>query len=165
MPIEIVLVEPEIPQNTGNIVRTCVAAGLKLHLIGPLGFSIDEKAVRRAGLDYWHDADITLWTGLDPFLEANEGRPMFLATTKARRHYAEVDYPVNGMVLFGKETRGLPESLILSRPDAGIRIPMREDKRSLNLSNAVAIVAYEALRQHGFPGMQLHSDFLTQQGT
>ena len=160
MPIEIVLVEPEIPQNTGNIARTCVAAGLKLHLVAPLGFSIDEKSVRRAGLDYWYDADITLWSGLDAFLKANAGRPMFLATTKARRHYAEVVYPADAMVLFGKETRGLPEPLILARPDACIRIPMREDKRSLNLSNAAAVVAYESLRQQGFPGMQMHSGFL-----
>ncbi|MHB8961820.1 MAG: tRNA (cytidine(34)-2'-O)-methyltransferase [Saccharofermentanales bacterium] len=161
MPIEIVLVEPEIPQNTGNIARTCVAAGIRLHLVEPLGFSITEKAVRRAGLDYWYDTDITLWSGLDVFLKKNAGRPMYFATTKADRNYAEISYPDDCMILFGKETRGLPEPLLRSNPKTCIRIPMLEDKRSLNLSNAVAVIAYEYLRQKNFPGMLSGSDYLS----
>jgi len=164
MAIEIVLVEPEIPQNTGNIARTCVAAGLKLHLIEPLGFSITEKAVKRAGLDYWFDLDITLWKNLDEFMSRNAGRDLFYATTKAAECYADIAFPDDCMVLFGKETKGLPEAMLAARKDRCIRIPMLTDKRSLNLSNSVAIIVYEYLRQKDFPGMQEISDYMEDQG-
>ncbi len=154
MPLEIVLVEPEIPQNTGNIARTCVAAGLKLHLVEPLGFSITDRAVKRAGLDYWFDTDITVWPDLDDFLRKNAGRCLYFATTKAQNTYAAVAYPDDCMILFGKETRGLPEPLLRTAPGSCIRIPMLGTKRSLNLSNAVAVIAYEYLRQKGFRGLE-----------
>ncbi len=154
MPLEIVLVEPEIPQNTGNIVRTCVATGLKLHLIEPLGFSITEKAVRRAGLDYWFDADVTVWKDFNSFMENNKRKKMYFSTTKAPLHYAAVNYPDDCMILFGKETKGLNESLLAENRDTCIRIPMKDNTRSLNLSNAVAIVAYEYLRQKDFVGLK-----------
>ncbi len=160
MAIEIVLVEPEIPQNTGNIARTCVAAGIRLHLVEPLGFSISEKAVKRAGLDYWFDTDITIWENMDEFLRRNAGKAMFYATTKADQNYAEVCYPQDCMVLFGKETRGLPESLLTAHRERCIRIPMRSERRSLNLSNSVAIIAYEYLRQRNFPGMEKTSSYM-----
>lgn len=160
MSIEIVLVEPEIPQNTGNIARTCVAAGIRLHLVEPMGFAITEKAVKRAGLDYWFDTDITIWKNIDEFMQKNAGKTMFYATTKAPRNYAEVEYPEDCMVLFGKETKGLPESMLAARKDRCIRIPMKQDTRSLNLANSVAIIAYEYLRQKGFPEMQEASVYI-----
>lgn len=160
MAIEIVLVEPEIPQNTGNIARTCVAAGIKLHLIEPLGFSITEKAVKRAGLDYWFDTDITIWENTDVFMQKNAGKAMFYATTKADRNYASVNYPDDCMVLFGKETKGLPEPMLMAHKERCIRIPMLHETRSLNLSNAVAIVAYEYLRQKDFCGMEETSSYM-----
>ncbi len=159
MSLEIVLVEPEIPQNTGNIARTCVATGIKLHLIEPLGFSITEKAVKRAGLDYWFDTDITVWKNLDDFLQKNAGKTMFYATTKATKNYASIEYPDNCMILFGKETKGLPEDLIAAHKETCIRIPMLGETRSLNLSNSVAIIAYEYLRQKTFVGMEEKSSY------
>ncbi len=154
MAIEICLHEPEIPANTGNISRTCVALGLKLHLIEPLGFSIDDKQLKRAGLDYWFDLDLELWDSIDQLLLAKQDRAIFYASTKAQYNYAEVKYPENALIIFGKETKGLPEPLLMAHPERCIRIPMRENIRSLNLSNSVAIVAYEAMRQQGFPGLQ-----------
>ena len=148
--LEIVLVEPEIPQNTGNIARTCVATGSRLHLVEPLGFSISDRQLKRAGLDYWFDLDLTVWPSLDSWLQAFAGKPVFYATTKAAQTYAEVAYPKDAVLVFGKETRGLPEPLLMARPDRCIRIPMLAESRSLNLANAVAVVAYEALRQQGF---------------
>ena len=159
MAIEIVLVEPEIPQNTGNIARTCVATGIKLHLVEPLGFLITEKAVKRAGLDYWFDTDITIWKNIDEFMQKNAGKTMFYATTKADKNYASVQYPDNCMVLFGKETKGLPESMLVAHKERCIRIPMLYETRSLNLSNSVAIIAYEYLRQKNFGGMEEASSY------
>ncbi|OEH86686.1 tRNA (uridine(34)/cytosine(34)/5-carboxymethylaminomethyluridine(34)-2'-O)-methyltransferase TrmL [Desulfuribacillus stibiiarsenatis] len=153
--MEIVLVEPEIPQNTGNIVRTCAATNIKLHLVHPMGFSIDEKQVKRAGLDYWHLVEIEEHLSLQAFMEKYEGqRRMFYSTTKAKDHYAQVEYQAGDMILFGKETKGLPEEFIFQNPERNIRIPMGEESRSLNLSNAVAIVTYEALRQMNFEGLR-----------
>lgn len=148
--LNIVLVEPEIPQNTGNIARTCAATGSRLHLVRPLGFEIDDRKLKRAGLDYWHLLDITYYDDLTDFFTKNEGGRFFFATTKARKIYSDVSYRDGDYLVFGKETRGLPETLIWDKPDACIRIPMIADARSLNLSNSVAIVVYEALRQTGF---------------
>ncbi len=150
--MNIVLVEPEIPQNTGNIVRTAAATGAKLHLVKPLGFDISEKAVRRAGLDYWDEADISLYENIEDFFSRNPGNYHF-ATTKAKHTYTEAKYGINDYILFGKETHGLPEPLLQANYERCIRIPMRESLRSLNLSNAVAVVLYEALRQNGFSGL------------
>ena len=152
--INIVLVEPEIPQNTGNISRTCSCTGAKLHLIKPLGFSIDEKHVRRAGLDYWEDLDLTIHDSLSDFLKFANGKPMIFSTTKAAKNHTEINYPNGCFILFGKETAGLPEELLNDNYDNCVRIPMLENKRSLNLSNSVAIILYEALRQNGFEGFQ-----------
>jgi tRNA (cytidine/uridine-2'-O-)-methyltransferase len=150
--INIVLVEPEIPQNTGNIARTCACTDCKLHLVRPLGFDISEKSVRRAGLDYWDKVDITYYDNLDDFLKKNEGAKLFYATTKASQNYCEVSYPDGCFILFGKETKGLPEPLIFANPERAVRIPMYGSLRSLNLSNSVAIILYEALRQNDFFG-------------
>lgn len=158
--LDIVLVEPEIPQNTGNIARTCVATGSRLHVIEPLGFRIDDRQVKRAGLDYWFDLDLTIWPDLDSWVRAFAGRPVFYATTKGAQPYTEARYPADAVLVFGKETRGLPESLLLAHPEQCIRIPMLSASRSLNLANAVAVVTYEALRQNGFPGLLAKSDFL-----
>ena len=152
--LNIVLVEPEIPQNTGNIARTCAATGSVLHLVEPLGFSLDEKAVRRAGLDYWHLVDVRTYKNLAGFFEKNPDGPYFYATTKGRHVYADASIPADAYLLFGKETKGLPETLLKEHPERCIRIPMINDARSLNLSNSVAVVVYEALRQNGFPGLQ-----------
>lgn len=154
MPVNIVLVEPEIPQNTGNIARTCAATSAVLHLVEPLGFSIDDRQLKRAGLDYWHLLDIRLYGSLDAFFEKNPGR-YFFASTKAGRCYAEAAYRPGDYLLFGKETKGLPEELLRARYAEAIRIPMAAEARSLNLSNAVAIVVYEALRQMEYPGLRL----------
>ncbi len=151
--INIVLHEPEIPQNTGNIARTCAVTGATLHLIEPLGFCPDSAKLKRAGLDYWDKLDIRYYKDLDDFFSQNEGN-MFFFTTKAEKNFTEVQYSGNIFLIFGKETRGLPESLILSRPDECVRIPMRDELRCLNLSNAAAIATYEALRQLGFPEMK-----------
>ncbi len=161
--IDIVLVEPEIPQNTGNIARTCVAAGARLHLVEPLGFKIDDRQVKRAGLDYWFDLDLTIWPDLDSCLRSFYGRSIFYATTKADKTYADASYDKDSVILFGKETKGLPEPLLLAHPERCIRIPMISSARSLNLSNSAAIVLYEAMRQHGFPGLTGESDFLASQ--
>lgn len=163
MEINIVLVEPEIPQNTGNIARTCVAIGAKLHLVHPLGFSISEKQVKRAGLDYWDKLDIEEHISFDRFLDKYqpEKNNMFFVTTKGKQVYSNVNYNEFDKVflLFGKETKGLPEEILKKYINNTIRIPMKKDLRSLNLSNAVAILAYEALRQMKFDGMEEISDY------
>ncbi len=152
MTIHIVLVEPEIPPNTGNIARSCAATGTKLHLVKPLGFSIDDKTLKRAGLDYWPYVDLEVHESLDEFLEKYKNMPMYLATTKGTRKYTDVAYEENAMLLFGKETAGLPAVLIENNKDRTIRIPMSRDTRlrSLNLSNSANIVLFEALRQQNF---------------
>lgn len=154
MALNIVLVEPEIPQNTGNIARTCAALGATLHLVKPLGFSIDEKQVRRAGLDYWHLLDLKVYENLEEFLLVNKDKKMYFATTKADKTYCDVSYENDCFILFGKETKGLPEELLYERMDTAVRIPMISDARSLNLSNSVAIIAYEAMRQNNFSDLQ-----------
>ena len=151
--LNVVLVEPEIPQNTGNIARTCAATGSVLHLVKPLGFDISERAVRRAGLDYWHLVDVRVYENLDELFEKNDIRQMRLFSTKAPRAYTEADYADGCFLFFGRETRGLPENLLEQVYDRCIRISMRPEARSLNLSNSVAIVLYEALRQTDFPGL------------
>lgn len=154
--LNIVLVEPEIPQNCGNIARTCAATGTRLHLIRPLGFDISEKAVRRAGLDYWKDVEVFDYESLDDFFSKNQVKQMWFLSTKAPRGYTEAEFADGCYLFFGKETRGLPEELLEAHYDECVRIPMRPDIRSLNLSNAVAITLYEALRQLDFPGLQDH---------
>ena len=152
--LNIVLVEPEIPQNTGNISRTCACTGASLHLVRPLGFSIDDAHLKRAGLDYWKYLDVTVHDSLEAFLDFAKGKPMRLASTKAAKNHTEKDYPNDCFILFGKESRGLPESLLKEHCSDCVRIPMMGDLRSLNLSNSVAIVVYEALRQGGFEDME-----------
>lgn len=154
MAINIVLVEPEIPQNTGNIVRTCVATGAKLHLVKPLGFSIDDKHLKRAGLDYWNDADIKVYESFEDLQKEYPDGLFFYSTTKALHTHVDVSYKDDCFIVFGKETKGLPEELLLDNIDFCIRIPMKNSIRSLNLSNAVAIVVYEAYRQLGFQGLE-----------
>ena len=150
--VNIVLVEPEIPANTGNISRTCAVTGSRLHLIRPLGFDISESAVKRAGLDYWDKLDLTVYDGVDQFFEKNAGGEFWLLSSKAMRGYTEVSYSDGCFLLFGKETKGLPQWLREKYAESCLRIPMRPGVRCLNLSNAAAIVCYEALRQQGFPG-------------
>ena len=152
--LHIVLVEPEIPQNCGNIARTCAATGSVLHLIRPLGFDISEKAVRRAGLDYWHLVDVRDYENLEDFFAKNNVKQMWCLSTKAPRSYAEAEFRDDCYLFFGRETKGLPEDFLEKHRDACIRLPMREEARSLNLSNAVAITVYEALLQLFFPGLQ-----------
>ena len=152
--IHIVLLEPEIPQNTGNIARTCAATGCRLHLIRPLGFDISEKAVRRAGLDYWHMVEVFDYENLDDFFAKNDVRQMWCLSTKAPRSYVEANYQDGDFLFFGKETKGLPEDFLEQHREDCIRLPMRQEARSLNLSNAVAITVYEALRQLDFPHLQ-----------
>ena len=149
----IILVEPEIPQNTGNIARTCAVTGSALHLVRPLGFTITDKHLKRAGLDYWHLLELTYHDTLDEALAAIPG-PCFFASTRAHQHYAQQAYPQDCGLVFGKETAGLPQSVLDAHPQQAIRIPMGPDIRSLNLSNAVAIILYEALRQQGFAGLE-----------
>lgn len=154
--MNIVLHEPEMPANTGNIGRTCVAAGARLHLIGPLGFQINDKQIKRAGLDYWPLLDVTVYDSFRDFLEKNpecEGK-LYMATTKAHQRYDEVSYPEDAWIMFGKESAGIPEEILVQYEPYCIRIPMKEDIRSLNLSNSAAIVLYEALRQHSFESLQ-----------
>ena len=151
--LNIVLVEPEIPQNTGNIARTCAATRSRLHLVKPLGFDISEKAVRRAGLDYWPMVDLRVYDSLDHFLSANPAADLWLATTKAPRDYTRACFRDGCYLVFGKETAGLPAWFRQANYERCIRIPMRPDARSLNLANSVAVLAYEALRQMGFPGL------------
>ena len=152
--MNIVLLEPEIPANTGNIGRTCVATGTTLHLIKPLGFSLDEKALKRAGLDYWQDLDVRVYENYEDFREKNNGVIPYMATTKALHTYTEVEYTPDAYIMFGKESRGLPEELLVENRDQCVRIPMRDTLRSLNLSNSVAIAVYEILRQDAFEGMR-----------
>jgi len=152
--LNIVLVEPEIPQNCGNIARTCAATGCRLHLIRPLGFDISEKAVRRAGLDYWHMVEVFDYENLADFFAKNDVQEMWCLSTKAPRSYTEAEFHNGAYLFFGKETKGLPETFLAEHYDECVRIPMRETARSLNLSNAVAITVYEALRQIDFPGLQ-----------
>ena len=153
--LNIVLVEPEIPQNCGNIARTCAATGSRLHLVEPLGFDVSERAVRRAGLDYWHLVEVRVWPDLPALLAAHPeaAEDLWLATTKAPQDYTSAHFQDGCWLFFGKETAGLPQWFREEHPDRCIRIPMREDARSLNLSNSVAILTYEALRQQGFPGL------------
>ena len=152
--LKIVLVEPEIPQNCGNIARTCAATGCRLHLIRPLGFDISEKAVRRAGLDYWHMVEVLDYENLEDFFARNDVTEMWCLSTKAPRSYVEAEFHDGCYLFFGKETKGLPESFLAERYDSCVRNPMRADARSLNLSTAAAITVYEALRQISFPGLQ-----------
>lgn len=153
MSINIVLIEPEIPQNTGNIARTCAVTGAHLHLVGPLGFVIDDAKLKRAGLDYWHQLHIHHYDSVEEFFQKNKEGRFFCATTKATSFYDAFDYQEGDYFLFGKETKGLSVEILSANRDTLIRIPMGSDVRSLNLSNSVAIVAYEALRQLGFPSL------------
>ncbi|MCR5322068.1 MAG: tRNA (uridine(34)/cytosine(34)/5-carboxymethylaminomethyluridine(34)-2'-O)-methyltransferase TrmL [Lachnospiraceae bacterium] len=156
--LNIVLLEPEIPANTGNIGRTCVATGSDLHLIKPLGFSLDEKHLRRAGLDYWPKLKLHIYENYEDFSDKNPGARIYFATTKGRNLYSEVHFGHDDYIMFGKETAGIPEEILVQHPDECIRIPMIGDIRSLNLGNSVAIVLYEALRQNGFEGMNLKGE-------
>ncbi len=149
--LNIVMVEPEIPQNMGNVARTCAATHVRLHIVKPMGFEIDDKKLKRAGLDYWYLLDITYYENLDEFFERTKGGVYYYFSTKAKHIYTQVDYPNNCYLLFGKETRGLPESLLHENPDTTVRIPMVDEARSLNLSNSVAIGIYEVLRQWDYP--------------
>ena len=151
--LNIVLHEPEMPANTGNIGRTCVAAGARLHLIEPLGFSINDKMVKRAGLDYWDKLDVTVYDDFNDFCERNPGAKIYMATTKAHKTYTEVSYEPDCYIMIGKESAGIPEEILVDHEDTCVRIPMIGDIRSLNLSNSVAIVLYEALRQNNFDHM------------
>ena len=156
--LNIVLYEPEIPANTGNIGRTCVATGTRLHLIEPLGFKLNEKALKRAGMDYWKDLDVTTYIDYQDFLEKNPGPKIYMATTKAHKVYTEVEYEPDCYIMFGKESAGIPEEILVEHEEDCMRIPMNGDIRSLNLGNSVAIVLYEALRQNGFAGMNLSGE-------
>lgn len=153
--MNIVLHEPEIPANTGNIGRTCVATGTSLHLIKPLGFDISDKAVRRAGMDYWKELDLHVYENFEEFVEKNPGARIYMATTKARKAYTEVEYKGNDFIMFGKESAGIPEEILIKYEETSVRIPMIGEIRSLNLSNSVSIILYEALRQQDFEGMRL----------
>ena len=151
--VNIVLVEPEIPQNTGNIARTCAITGSRLHLVRPLGFDISDRAVKRAGLDYWHLLDLRVYENLEEFLRRHASEPLWLATTKGAVRYTDVSFEEECWLLFGRESAGLPAHLRESYPDRCIRIPMLQGARSMNLGNSVALLCYEALRQRGFPGL------------
>lgn len=155
MALNIVLYEPEIPANTGNIGRTCVASGTRLHLIEPLGFLLNEKQIRRAGMDYWKDLDVTRYMNYEDFLTKNPGAKIYMASTKAPRIYTDVQYEDDCYIMFGKESAGIPEEILLENQDTAVRIPMMNGIRSLNLGNSVAIVLYEALRQRQFAHMQM----------
>ena len=155
MALNIVLFEPEIPANTGNIGRTCVATGTRLHLIEPLGFRLNEKSIKRAGMDYWEHLDVTRYMNFEEFLEKNPGAKIYMATTKGQHVYTEVSYEPDCYIMFGKESAGIPEEILVKNPDTCIRIPMLSEIRSLNLSNSVAVVLYEALRQNNFESMKL----------
>ena len=152
--INIVLHEPEMPANTGNIGRTCVATGARLHLIEPLGFRINDKMIKRAGMDYWDKLDVTTYVSYEDFLEKNPGAKVYMATTKSKQTYTDVHYEEDCYIMFGKESAGIPEEILVKHEENCIRIPMLPTIRSLNLSNSVAIVLYEALRQNGFHDMQ-----------
>ncbi len=152
--MHIVLHQPEIPANTGNIGRTCVATGTSLHLIEPLGFHLDERSIKRAGMDYWEQLDVTRYINYREFLEKHPGAKIWMATTKAKKVYTEAAFVADDFIMFGKESGGIPEEILVEHVENCIRIPMLDRIRSLNLSNAVAIVLYEALRQNGFEKMQ-----------
>ena len=152
--LNLVLVEPRIPQNTGNVARTCAATGARLHLVGPMGFSLDSAKLKRAGLDYWEYLDVTCYAGLEEFLEKVRGEELFFFTTKGQRVYSRERFPDPAWLVFGREDAGLPETLLLQHPRRCLRLPMRTGLRSLNLSNTVAIAAYEVLRQWDFPELQ-----------
>jgi tRNA (cytidine/uridine-2'-O-)-methyltransferase len=156
--LNIVLFEPEIPANTGNIGRTCVATGTRLHLIEPLGFHLNEKSIKRAGMDYWKDLDVTTYVNFEDFLEKNPGAKIYMATTKSKQTYTEVSYEPDSYIMFGKESAGIPEEILVNYEETAIRIPMIGEIRSLNLSNSAAIVLYEALRQNNFDHMALEGD-------
>lgn len=156
--MNIILHEPEIPANTGNIGRTCVATGTALHLIKPLGFDISDKAVRRAGMDYWKDLALYVYEDFNDFVSKNPNARIYMATTKAKKAYTEVIYEDNDFIMFGKESAGIPEEILIKYEDTSVRIPMIGEIRSLNLSNSVAIMLYEALRQQDFEGMKLKGD-------
>ena len=153
MTLNLVLVEPQIPQNTGNIARTCSVTGARLHIVKPMGFAVDDKKLKRAGLDYWHLLDITYYENWEDFRAKNAG-PFYYFTTKGRRVHSDVAYPDRAYLVFGREDAGLPEELLKENPESCVRIPMRSQGRSLNLSNAVAIGVYEALRQWGYPDLE-----------
>lgn len=156
--LNVVLFEPEIPANTGNIGRTCVATNTRLHLIEPLGFKLNDKTVKRAGMDYWKDLDVIRYDDWDDFCEKNPDAKIYMATTKAKHTYTEVAFEPDCFIMFGKESAGIPEEILVQHPDTSIRIPMVGETRSLNLSNSVAIVLYEALRQNNFDHMKLEGD-------
>ncbi|MBQ1901962.1 MAG: tRNA (cytidine(34)-2'-O)-methyltransferase [Lachnospiraceae bacterium] len=156
--LNVVLFEPEIPANTGNIGRTCVATNTRLHLIEPLGFKLNDKTVKRAGMDYWKDLDVIRYDDWDDFCEKNPDAKIYMATTKAKHTYTEVEFEPDCFIMFGKESAGIPEEILVQHPDTSIRIPMVGETRSLNLSNSVAIVLYEALRQNNFDHMKLEGD-------
>ena len=156
--MNIVLLEPEMPANTGNIGRTCVATNSRLHLIEPLGFKLNEKMLKRAGLDYWDKLDVTFYSDYQDFLDKNPGAKIYMATTKAHKVYTEPEYEPDCYIMFGKESAGIPEEILLDNQENCVRIPMWGDIRSLNLSNSVSIVLYEALRQNGFEKMQMQGE-------
>lgn len=158
--LNIVLVEPQIPQNTGNIARTCAATGARLHLVEPMGFRVDDAKLKRAGLDYWHLLDITYYKDLNDFFEKNKDGHFFYFSTKATKIYSDAEYPDNSYLVFGKETAGLPEDLLFANPEKCVRLPMIDNSaaRSLNLSNTVAIGVYEVLRQWGFPELKTRGE-------
>lgn len=158
--LNIVLLEPEIPANTGNIGRTCVAAGARLHLIEPMGFRLTEKAIKRAGLDYWSKLDVTVYDNFEDFIVRNPQAKecLYMATTKAHHNYSDVEFPEDAYIMFGKESAGIPEELLVQHKEHCIRIPMFGEIRSLNLGNSVAIVLYEALRQHGFENLNTQGE-------
>ena len=156
--MNIILHQPEIPANTGNIGRTCVATGTALHLIEPLGFRLDEKSIKRAGMEYWEHLDVTRYINYQEFQERHPGVKVWFATTKARQVYSEVSFGPDDYIMFGKESAGIPEEILAANPECCIRIPMLDEIRSLNLANSVAVVLYEALRQNRFMDMQLEGD-------
>ena len=159
--LNIVLVEPQIPQNTGNISRTCAVTGARLHLVRPLGFEVTDKHLKRAGLDYWDKLDLTYYDSLDDFFSRNKNGNFFYFTTKGRKVHSEVEYPDNAYIIFGREDKGLPEELLHDNPGNCVRIPMRNELRSLNLSNSVAIAAYEILRQWDYPDLSREGKLTT----
>ncbi len=154
MAFNVVLINPDIPQNTGNIARTCSVTGARLHLVKPLGFSIDDKHVRRAGLDYWDELDLSVYEDIEEFFQKNEGASFYFFTTKGIKNYSDAQYRDGDFLVFGRETKGLDETLLKDNYDRAVRIPMKKDVRSLNLSNSVAIAVYEALRQTDFGHLQ-----------
>ena len=156
--MNIVLLEPEMPANTGNIGRTCVATGTKLHLIEPLGFRLTDKYIKRSGLDYWDDLDVTVYMNFEDFLKRNKGAKIYMATTKAKHTYVDVKYESDCYIMFGKESAGIPEEILMEHEETCVRIPMAGDTRSLNLSNSVSIILYEALRQNNFKDMEAYGE-------